>query len=29
MQIEKNNANNIIFKIYRNEEKKIKQLPLE
>ena len=29
MQIDKYNANIIIFKVYRNGEKKIKQLPLE
>ena len=28
MQIDKYNANIIIFKVYRNGEKKIKQLPL-
>ena len=29
MQIDKYNANIFILKIYRNAEKKIKQLPLE
>ena len=29
MQIDKYNANIFILKIYRNEENKIKQIPLE